>query len=53
MDKHFEQLVKGIREMNFHIAAVMKSGKRVRGVKITELPAPNLRKSVSQSIKKA
>ena len=39
MDKqHFDQLVKGVREMKRHMA-----GKRVRGTKTTELPAPNVR----------
>ncbi len=39
MDKqHFDQLVKGVREMKRHMA-----GKPVRGVKTTELPAPDVR----------
>ena len=39
MDKwHFDQLVKGVRGMKRHMA-----GKNVRGVRITELPAPELR----------
>ena len=39
MDKqHFDQLVKGVREMKRHMA-----GKRVRGVRATELPAPDVR----------
>ncbi len=39
MDKqHFEQLVKGVREMKRHIA-----GKSVRGARTTELPAPDVR----------
>ena len=39
MDKqHFDQLVKGVREMKRHIA-----GKRVRGVKSTALTAPDVR----------
>ena len=39
MDKqHFDQLVKGVREMKRHMA-----GKRVRGVRTTELPAPDVR----------
>ena len=39
MDKqHFDQLVKGVREMKRHIA-----GKSVRGAKTSELPAPNVR----------
>ena len=39
MDKHhFEQLVKGVREMKRHIA-----GKSVRGIKTMELTAPNVR----------
>lgn len=39
MDKqHFDQLVKGVREMKRHMA-----GKRVRGAKTTELPAPDVR----------
>lgn len=39
MDKeHFEKLVKGVQEMKRHA-----SGKRVRGVKTTELTVPNVR----------
>ena len=39
MDKqHFDQLVKGVREMKRHMA-----GKRVRGQRTTELPAPDVR----------
>jgi putative transcriptional regulator len=39
MDKqHFDQLVKGVREMKRHI-----TGKRVRGAKTTELTAPDVR----------
>ena len=39
MDKqHFDQLVKGVREMKRHMA-----GKRVRGAKTTELPVPDVR----------
>jgi putative transcriptional regulator len=39
MDKqHFDQLVKGVREMKRHMA-----GKTVRGARITELPAPDVR----------
>jgi len=39
MDKqHFDQLVKGVREMKRHMA-----GKRVRGAKTTELSAPDVR----------
>ena len=39
MDKqHFDQLVKGVREMKRHMA-----GKRVRGAKTTTLPAPDVR----------
>ena len=39
MDKqHFDQLVKGVREMKRHIA-----GKSVRGAKTSELPAPDVR----------
>src|SRR5208283_5009576 len=39
MDKqHFEQLVKGVREMKRHMA-----GKPVRGAKTTELPVPDVR----------
>ena len=39
MDKeHFDQLVKGVREMKRHMA-----GKRVRGVRTTELSAPDVR----------
>lgn len=39
MDKqHFDQLVKGVREMKRHIA-----GKRVRGVAVTILDTPSVR----------
>ena len=39
MDKrHFDQLVKGVREMKRHIA-----GKRVRGARTTEPLAPDVR----------
>jgi putative transcriptional regulator len=39
MDKqHFDQLVKGVREMKRHI-----EGKSVRGVRTTELPTPDVR----------
>ena len=39
MDKqHFDQLVKGVREMKRHIA-----GKTVRGAVVTELPTPDVR----------
>ena len=39
MDKeHFDQLVKGVREMKRHMA-----GKTVRGAKSTEVPAPDVR----------
>ena len=39
MDKqHFDQLVKGVREMKRHMA-----GKRVRGSKTTNLSAPDVR----------
>ena len=39
MDKtHFDQLVKGVREMKRHMA-----GKTVRGAKVTELPTPDVR----------
>ena len=39
MDKqHFDQLVKGVREMKRHMA-----GRNVRGAKTTELPAPDVR----------
>ncbi|MEI6301221.1 MAG: helix-turn-helix domain-containing protein [Betaproteobacteria bacterium] len=39
MDKqHFDQLVKGVREMKRHIA-----GKSVRGAKTSELPTPDVR----------
>ena len=39
MDKrHFDQLVKGVREMKRHMA-----GKRVRGIKTIELPEPDVR----------
>jgi hypothetical protein len=33
--RHFDQLVKGVREMKRHMA-----GKPVRGARITELPSP-------------
>ena len=36
--QHFDQLVKGVREMKRHMAR-----KRVRGAKTTELPAPDVR----------
>ena len=39
MDKqHFEQLVKGVREMKRHVA-----GKSVRGIKATEISVPSVR----------
>jgi putative transcriptional regulator len=39
MDKqHFDQLVKGVREMKRHVA-----GKAVRGAKSTELAVPSVR----------
>jgi putative transcriptional regulator len=39
MDKqHFDQLVKGVREMKRHVA-----GKSARGVRTTELAAPDVR----------
>ena len=39
MDKqHFDQLVKGVREMKRHMA-----GKSVRGVRTTKLPVPDVR----------
>lgn len=39
MDKrNFDKLVKGVREMKRHMA-----GERVRGVRTTELPAPDVR----------
>jgi putative transcriptional regulator len=39
MDKrHFDQLVKGVREMKHHMA-----GKSVRGVRTTELAEPDIR----------
>lgn len=39
MDKqHFDRLVKGVREMKCHMA-----GKSVRGTRIAELPAPDVR----------
>ena len=39
MDKqHFEQLVNGVREMKRHI-----TGKAVRGARVTEPPAPDVR----------
>lgn len=38
MDKeHFDQLVKGVREMKRHMA-----GKTVPGIRITELPEPDV-----------
>jgi putative transcriptional regulator len=38
MDKHhFDQLVKGVREMKRHIA-----GKTVRGARVTEVPEPDV-----------
>lgn len=36
--KHFGELVKGVRKMKRHMA-----GKNVRGVRTTELPAPDVR----------
>jgi len=36
--KHFDQLVKGVREMKRHMA-----GKNVRGVRTTDLPSPDVR----------
>ena len=36
--RNFEQLVRGVREMKRHMA-----GKRMRGVRTTELPAPDVR----------
>ena len=39
MDKqHFDQLIKGVREMQRHLA-----GKSVRGTKVTELLEPDVR----------
>jgi putative transcriptional regulator len=39
MDKqHFDQLIKGVREMKRHMA-----GKPVRGIKVTELAEPDVR----------
>ena len=39
MDKqHFDQLIKGVREMQRHLA-----GKSVRGAKVTELLEPDVR----------
>ncbi len=39
MDKqHFDQLVKGVREMKRHIA-----GKRVRGAKVTRIDTPSVK----------
>ena len=39
MDKqHFDQLIKGVREMKRHMA-----GKPVRGVKVTEIEEPDVR----------
>ena len=38
MDKHhFDQLVKGVREMKRHIA-----GKTVRGARVTDVPEPDV-----------
>jgi putative transcriptional regulator len=38
MDKeHFDQLVKGVREMKRHIA-----GKKVPGIRVTEIPEPDV-----------
>lgn len=43
MDKQrFDQLVKGVRAMKRHMAA-KSAGKPVRGVRVTELPAPDAR----------
>ena len=36
--KHFDKLVKGVREMKRHMA-----GKSVRGSRTTELPSPDVR----------
>ena len=39
MDKqHFEQLIKGLREMKRHVA-----GKVVRGARVTEITEPDIR----------
>jgi len=39
MDKeHFDQLIKGVREMKRHLA-----GKPVRGIKVTDLEEPDVR----------
>ena len=39
MDKqHFEQLIKGVREMKRHV-----TGKAVRGVRVTEITEPDIR----------
>jgi putative transcriptional regulator len=39
MDKqHFDQLIKGVREMKRHLA-----GKPVRGIKVTDLVEPDVR----------
>ena len=39
MDKqHFDQLIKGVREMKRHLA-----GKSVRGARVTKLPEPDVR----------
>jgi putative transcriptional regulator len=39
MDKqHFDQLIKGVREMKRHLA-----GKSVRGIKVTDLVEPDVR----------
>jgi putative transcriptional regulator len=39
MDKqHFEQLIKGVREMKCHVA-----GKVVRGARVTEITEPDIR----------
>ncbi len=37
-NQHFDQLVKGVREMKRHMA-----GKPVRGARATELPVPDVR----------
>ena len=37
-DKHFEQLVKGVRQMKRHMA-----GKTVRGISVTQIPQPDVR----------
>ena len=49
-DKHFAELVKGVRQMKRYMA-----GKPVRGIRVTEIPEPDVRAireaaQVSQSL---